>query len=86
MAIVIKLDDSHMAQIPQRVVDEIRAEGMPFILELHEGGLLIAPAGRVAREGWDEAFDKARQGYGDDEWFPEEAALDYDADMSDWDW
>lgn len=85
MTTLIKIGGADGARIPRQIVEAICADGKRFTLESHRDGLLIRPARRVAREGWDEAFAKAKQAGGEDEGFLADA-LNHDADVADWEW
>lgn len=79
MAHLIRIGNSQGIRIPKALIEQTELEGKELKLEVHKGGLFIAPINKN-REGWANVINETIATYGkevvDDEWLDAELTSD----------
>ena len=79
---IIKIGNSQGIRIPKWLLDQTGLSGEVEV-EAHDDQLIIRPATRKPRQGWDEAFQQMAA-RGDDQLLDAETSTQWDE--SEWEW
>ncbi|MGA9045164.1 AbrB/MazE/SpoVT family DNA-binding domain-containing protein [Sulfuricurvum sp.] len=82
MTMLIKIGNSQGVRIPKAIIKQAHLENSPLEFEVTAQGLLLKPAKRKPREGWEDQIKKALLESPEEE----EVFLGNDLDFEGWEW